>query len=271
VLRSPGAAWALVTALLIAAAGAVVGGLLLGWSVMVVQSPSMGTAAPIGTLVLVQRTDTTTLHRGDVISYRPPEGGTTYTHRIVRVVPGGFRTQGDINGAADPWLVRPTMVVGRAVALLPGAGWVVRLVPWLAIGVVVVWFASWPIRSVRLRSGSRLIGACAVVTGTLLVLRPVAGYSMLTTAPSPRGMLATVVSTGMLPVRIDASGGRSVRLAPGEVARLLMPADHAGHVQLSSTLSLDLAGWCGFGLLCALPLLGVLVFGLPSDDHSRPA
>lgn len=239
----------------------------LGWSVRVVQSPSMGRSAPVGTLVLSQRVEASALRVGDVVTYRPPGERVTYTHRIVDAVPGGVRTRGDINGAPDPWTVTPDMVVGRAAALVPGLGGVLRLAPWIAIGVVLVWFASWPVRSARLRSGVRLLGASAVVTGTMLVLRPVAGYTMLTTAPAPRGLLATVVSTGMLPVRIDASGGRSVRLEPGEVARLLLPADAAGHVQLGSGLALDLAGWCCLGLLCALPLLGVLVVGLPADDR----
>jgi signal peptidase I len=243
----------------------------LGWSLRVVESPSMGRTAPVGTLVLSQRVDSGALRVGDVITYRPPGEGVTYTHRIVSAVPGGFRTRGDINGAPDAWTVTPPMIVGRAAALLPGLGTVLRLAPWIAIGMVLVWFATWPIRSARARSSARLVGASVVVTGTLLVLRPVAGYTMLTTAPTPRGLLATVVSTGLLPVRVSPSGGRSVELEPGEVARVLLPADPTGHVQLGSVLCLDAVGWCCFAVLCALPLIGVLVVGLPTDDAAAPA
>jgi signal peptidase I len=265
-LRRSRAIHVVLAALLVVVSGGGVASMVLGWSIRIVESPSMGEAAPVGTLVIDRRTDPAALVDGDVITYRPPGGGTTYTHRIIEVSPEGFRTRGDINGASDAWLVTPSMVVGKAEILLPGIGWILRLAPWLAIGVVLVWFATWPLGSAPLRSGLRLTGTSAVVTGTLLVLRPIAGFTMLTTAPTAHGLLATVVSTGMLPVRVAVAGGRNAVLAPGEVGRLLMPASPSGHVSLTSALSLGAGGWLAAGLLCALPLIGVLALGLPSGE-----
>lgn len=253
---------ALVAPLLIAAG--------LGWRALVVRSPSMGRAAPVGSLVVVRPVAATELRVGDVITYRPPgERGTSYTHRIVEVDPTGFRTRGDINGAADPWTVTPQMLVGMVTVTVPGLGWILRVAPWLAIGAVVIWSATWPIRAAGTRAALRLAGFCATVTGTLLVLRPVAGYSVLTMAPADGGLLATVVSTGLLPVRVSAAGGGGATLPPGAMTRLLLPVSPDGHVQLASSLGLDAVGWCVLGLVCAMPLLGVLLVGLPAEETRR--
>ena len=239
-----------------------------GLRVFVVESPSMGTAAPVGSLVIGEAGSAASI--GDLITFQPPGSGSTpYTHRIVSSGAEGFRTRGDINGAADPWTVTPQMLVGVVTLTVPGLGWILRVAPWLAIGAVVIWSATWPIRAAGTRAALRLGGFCATVTGTLLVLRPVAGYSVLTMAPADGGLLATVVSTGLLPVRVTAAGGGGATLPPGAMTRLLLPASPDGHVQLASSLGLDAAGWCVLGLVCAMPLLGVLLVGLPAEETRR--
>lgn len=87
----------------------------LGGRWQVVATPSMGTAAPVGTLVLTVPADRVAV--GDIVTYHPPVANhpNSVTHRVISVEPdGGFRTRGDINGAVDPWTVRPSNLVGVA-------------------------------------------------------------------------------------------------------------------------------------------------------------
>ena len=93
-----------------------------------VLSGSMDPAIPTGSLLVVRPAATTDLRVGDIITFnRPGPSGTLVTHRIREVVdgPGGrsFVTQGDANGAPDPWLV-PGQGSGWRYALsVPYAGY----------------------------------------------------------------------------------------------------------------------------------------------------
>lgn len=261
----------LLTAAIAALAGVVLAA-VLGFAVFVVQSPSMGRAAPVGTLVLTERVDFRDLRTGDVVTYRA-SGSSTTTHRIVRRLPQGLQVRGDVNGAADAVLVRPGMVVGRAVLLAPGVGWLLRLLPWTAIGLVSVWLLTWPLRRSGARAGARVIGACASVALVVLLQRPLVAWSVLTQRSEGRGVVATLIPTGLLPVRFDATGGGSTVLSPGQKADLLLPADAIGRVGFTASPGLEAWGWAVLALVCLAPLLGVLVIGLPPRDGQlvRPA
>src|ERR1035437_2219119 len=68
-----------------------------GYRFFVVQTPSMGTAAPVGTLVAVHAE--TTYNVGDIVTYE--RKNRSYTHRIVEITDRGFITKGDINDATE--------------------------------------------------------------------------------------------------------------------------------------------------------------------------
>ncbi|RFA13148.1 hypothetical protein B7R22_14210 [Subtercola boreus] len=73
----------------------------------VVQTPSMGETAPVGTLILTTPTNGQ-VAVGDIITFRPPTSpGEVYTHGIIAIsADGAISTRGDINGATDPWQLR---------------------------------------------------------------------------------------------------------------------------------------------------------------------
>jgi hypothetical protein len=104
-----------------------------------VETPSMGTTAPVGTLLWVEHAEADDLHVGDVVSFHKPGGidGTVYSHRITELHEDGtFSTAGDLSGP-DAWTVQPTDVVGRVVHIWKGVGWLVQAVPVLLIGALV--------------------------------------------------------------------------------------------------------------------------------------
>src|SRR5205823_2708831 len=124
---------ALVAFVLATAAGAVVWS-VQGGSFYAVETASMGEAAPVGTLVIDR--PASRLQVGDLITFRPPGIGRIFTHRIVGFTEtGGIRTKGDINGAADSWTLPRTRVLGRVVTTVRYAGWVLRAIPILALGI----------------------------------------------------------------------------------------------------------------------------------------
>ncbi len=114
----------------------------------VVQTPSMGTTAPVGTLLLTTPVLLEDLHVGDVVSFHPSTTpDETYTHRVIAVDADGITTRGDINGAVDPWKTDQAHLVGEATTILPGFGWLAKGVPLLLAGLVIVMVLTRPIGS----------------------------------------------------------------------------------------------------------------------------
>ncbi|WP_309621070.1 S26 family signal peptidase [Salinibacterium sp.] len=236
----------------------------------IVESPSMGQAAPVGTLVLSTPVSIDTLSVGDIITFIPPATTEVYTHRIVKVDSDGLTTQGDINGATDPWVLGQPDIIGQATRVLPGVGWLLRSIPFLVIGGTVVWFLSGFLRTALRRSVARILGFSLVAAVTAFILRPFVGVAILELVTTQSGAEATVVSTGLMPIRVQAIGGTFVDLVSGQVGQLNIPGllDN-GSYQLGSTLNLSLLGWILFGLACATPLLWCLIVGLPPSDEKE--
>ena len=101
-----------------------------GYRLFVVQTPSMGTVAPVGTLVAVRAQ--ASYHVGDIVTYE--RDTRSYTHRIVDITNHGFITKGDINGATDALPVQPSEIVGLVTFHAPYVGFLVQGLPWLILG-----------------------------------------------------------------------------------------------------------------------------------------
>lgn len=262
-LLESAAAWALagVSAVILIVA---IGFLITGGRFFVVETPSMGTAAPVGSLVIDRPVDVTTRHVGDVVTYREPTNPTvTYTHRITQMNrDGSFHTRGDINGATDPWALTQHDVVGAPVLLVPYLGWVCKAAPILAIGGLLVWALTSTFTNPITRRSLRIAGACLTVSYAAFVLKALVNVVMITNTVTAGAVHATVVSTGILPTLVQAHGGDSVRLLDGQVGALtITKLTHNGIYQLVATTDLSWVGWLIVGLVCALPLLWCLKIG----------
>ncbi|GAB2984137.1 S26 family signal peptidase [Frigoribacterium salinisoli] len=231
----------------------------------VVETASMGRAAPVGTLVVTRPTTVATTAPGDVVSFRPAlEPGAVYTHRVTAVGADGLRTSGDSTGAVDPWAVTDADLLGRAVVLAPGLGWLLRAVPALALGGLALWGLGTRVRDRARRASLRLLGATVLVTATVAALRPLVGAEVLSTTMVDGTPTSVVVGTGLAPVRVavQAPDGDVVDLVSGAVGTLALPPSGA-RTELVTSLHLDGPGTVLLALVCALPLLWVLVVGLP--------
>lgn len=250
--------------LLCAAVGA---GFLTGLRWFVVETPSMGTAAPVGTLVITAPLATAP-HRGDVIAFIAPGVRRVYTHRVAAVdVSGGIRTKGDINAAPDPWTIDGSAVLGRAIALVPGAGFALRALPLLLLGGLLLTVVTLPVRRRDVRAASRVIGWHLVATAVLLHLQPLVQVVVIASEAATDGVRASVVSTGLLPIRlVSASGDVLARLVDGVPAAVTLPATSgasriAAVPDVGPTAQLLLIG------MAVLPSLVVLLIGLPRRER----
>jgi signal peptidase I len=262
----------LLAALLFALLVSAVGCWLFGGRWQDVESPSMGSAAPVGTLVLTRPADVPQLRVGDVITFRPPVRGLAlHTHRIVAINGDLITTRGDLNGTNDPWQVRQRDVVGVVVARLWGVGWLIKALPVLCIGLLVLFAGTLRWANTRWRAPVRVVGTAVVVCLAVLVYRPFLGMSVVSTT-SDRPGLATghVVSTGLLPIDVAAARGSRVVLTAGHLGAVSGPVERrSGRTRITARLHLSPGWWVAVLLLCGLPLFGVLVLGLPPAER-RP-
>jgi signal peptidase I len=243
---------------------------------MIVSTPSMGQAAPVGTLVLTRPTEVSHLHVGDVISFHPPGlANRTYTHRIISIGADGVHTRGDINGAADPWPLHNENIVGKVVGRWWGIGWLLRGLPIIVIGIAIVWAATRYYASDRWRVPLRIVGYAAVVSLAGFLVKPFVRVVVIASNGDSSGAHASIVSTGLLPIRVSASGGNSADLIAGQVGRVTAQANSSGRYHLDSGLHMGWPWWMVIILLCASPLLYSLVVGLsplpePADSDPEP-
>lgn len=240
------------------------------WFVM--RTPSMGTAAPVGALVLTSPTQLSSLRVGDIIAYHPPtDASETYTHRVVSVGPQGVRTRGDINGARDPWTLAQHDVIGRA-TVVPYVGWLLRALPLLLVGGGVIWgaTATWlpPLR----RGPVRMAGTSILFSVSAVLLKPFVNVVQLETQSTAHGAYIRMVSTGLLPIRLSAADGHG-QAAPvdlsraGTVAVAHFTGGHRGmQYELQTHLHLALWQWALLAVFSLSPLLWTLLVGFRASE-----
>jgi signal peptidase I len=241
---------------------------LAGGRWFIVETPSMGTVAPVGTLVLDTPVRAAQLHVGDIITFHPPTApGETYTHRIVAIAASGaISTRGDINGATDPGTLTQANLIGKTQVVIPLLGWLIRALPILVLGGLLVVFLVRFVGSRTTRAAYRISGFALVAAIAAFILRPFTNVIVLGTNATHAGATAMVVSTGILPIRVQAVGGGHVDLVDGQVGTLSVPQlASSAHYAFSSGLNLSFWGWIIAGLVCAAPLLWTLIVGLPAE------
>ncbi|MBN9620796.1 MAG: S26 family signal peptidase, partial [Actinobacteria bacterium] len=104
-----------------------------------VETPSMGTVAPVGTLLWVEPVHVDQLRVGDFVTFHPPgQPGVTYSHRVYRIYPDHTVQTKGVIPAPDPWRLTAADLVGRVTMRWWGMGWLVQAVPILVVGGLLV-------------------------------------------------------------------------------------------------------------------------------------
>lgn len=259
--------WGLGIAAFVALA-VILSGWVQGWRWFDVTTPSMGTAAPVGSLVITKPSSVAQLSPGEVIVFHNP-AGRTYSHRVVAVDGSVVTTKGDINGADDPWRTTDAELVGKAVAIAPNVGFLLRGIPWLMAGLILVQLAVRFVQP-RWRSQARFLLTVVVIDTVLLIVHPLVGLQAIAYRGTAEGLQATVVSTGIFPVSVTGAGGDYLALHQGEVGAVVSQAVE-GRASFTPGLALDWFWWLIVALVVLLPLLwSVLVgFVVPPEEPSQ--
>ncbi len=236
---------------------------LRGGGVLVMQTPSMGTVAPVGSFVLIHPIGDAPLHQGMIVAFRVPQTGVVYMHRVAAVLPDkSFRTRGDLDAADDGWVLTRSSIVGAPSLILPWLGWVLMGAPWglgmLVAGLLLAWLLP---RSARGAIRSLTFAGCLALP--LYKLRPLVRVTIATAGRTGHHLVANLVDSGILPLRVTLRSS-VLLLHPGHLGTISARA--AGQNQSMSMLqahaALPLWGWALFAGVLLTPIaIGVL--GLP--------
>lgn len=249
------------------------GAWLQGWRWFDVATPSMGTAAPVGSLVVTEPTRAADLKVGEIIVFSNP-AGKRYSHRVVGVEPA-VSTKGDLNGAVDPWPVTDANLVGRAATVVVNGGFVLRGVPWLVGGLLLVQLLVLVVQP-RWRSYARFLLTILVLDLVLIVVHPLVGVEAITYRDAPDGVEAYVVSTGIVPVSVAGQGGDRIVLAQGEAGSVVSQLVD-GKARFFPALDLSWPWWLFALLVILAPLVWSLTVGFrvpleePMDESGSAA
>lgn len=252
---------------------------LSGGSWREVQSPSMGTVAPVGSLLWVKPVTYADLRPGDFITFHPPgRPDETFSHRVLRIDPTGIVTKGEIPGP-DPWHLRSGDVVGKVTSVWWGVGWIVVAMPVLLIGGVVTALVRAAARD-RWRLPATIVLVSLTLTIAITWLRPFINAEQISFRQVGSGAVATYVGTGLLPVRLsaadpeEAAGPRgSVVMRDGEVGTVVVTkADPDGRLRVTLTAAIPYWWWAVVVGACFVPAVGAVVVGrpVPAQRRQRP-
>lgn len=201
--------------------------LVQGGRLYVVETASMGTRAPVGSLVVASPTTVSRLRVGDIVTVRPQGHDHVWTHAVMSIhADGTISTRGQISGP-DPWRISDEQLVGNA-HVVARVGWLVKAAPLLiACGLVI----ALAVRRARrdLRMPLTLIGATIALSIAVLVYQPFEGAEQLQLAAQDHGAVGTWVNTGLLPLHLrPLSGDPAQVIASGEVAHFRFVHPTAG-------------------------------------------
>lgn len=231
-----------------------------------VETPSMGTAMPVGTLVLTEPVRLGDVEVGDVITFHAPESGTVYTHRVVDASPAGLTTQGDVNDMPDSGTLGQGNLIGKVVWHADGLGWALKAVPLVLVGLALTWALSLLVPAHR-RRGVRLVGLSLSLAVANWLLHPWVGIQQMSQRvpeDGKPGLVFDVISTGLLPVRAEqVGGGASAVLRDGEVASMRLAPRADGAYDVTSALHLSWWGWALMVAFCLTPMLLSVLLGQP--------
>jgi signal peptidase I len=254
---------AIAAALLIAICVAALAWRGTGGRWFVVRTPSMGQAAPVGTLLLTRPTSESAVHVGDIITFHAPGSGLVYSHRVVAKTAAGIQTKGDINSSTDPWTLTNQDLIGQVTHRWWDVGWILRGLPLLLACLAFVWLLA-AFMARHWRSPVRIVGTALSFAITAAFLRPWVGLVRLGVTGDTHAATVRVVSTGILPVHaIAVDGGARVRLVDGQVGAVPVKTTATqGSYHIKTALSLTPWWWVAVIAICLLPVVWALLVGL---------
>ena len=235
-----------------------------------VRTASMGQAAPVGSLLLVKPVAMGQVEVGDLVTFRTPDSGKIYTHRVVERSGQTLHTKGDVNKIIDPWTTDQSHLMGRVSHIWPAAGFALRGLPLFLIVFGVVWLLS-TIVPAAWRQPARVAGVGLAFGVVCLLLQPWVGLDKVGVTGQNKEARLEAVSTGVLPVRAKVKHeAPSARIKSGQTTMIHVPTDGTRY-SVSAVPSLTGWWWALVALVCLGPLLWSLLMGATPNEKARHA
>jgi hypothetical protein len=242
---------------------------LTGGRWFVIQTPSMGQYAPVGTLVLTTVAGLTGLHKGSTIAFHPPTApAEVYFHRILSIGHGAIRTKGDINGTIDPWTLHAHDLVGGELVRFEGLGWIVEALPILLIGGLILQVITHFYVIGYWRFPVRVMGWSVLISLAAYIIRPFVRAVLLTQVVAHGAATSSLVPTGLFDLTAQAVRGSTTLLSPGEVGTVTtthVATNGLFEVQLAPDL--DLGAWLALAAVWLIPTLLCVIY---AARHPHP-
>jgi hypothetical protein len=219
-----------------------------------VETPSMGTVAPVGTLLWVKPVDFDSLRPGDFISFHPPGSTETYSHEVLARESDGRITTKGVLSSPDPWHLTADDVVGSVRMRWRGVGWLVAATPMLLVGGLLVVALVRVARS-RWKVPVALVLGAVALSVAISWYRPLVNAEQLSFAPAAGGGAdASYVGTGLLPMRLTAHDGPSVVMRSGEVGSVhVSKVDGRGKLRVTLAPAIPWWWWAVLVASCFVP------------------
>ncbi len=238
-----------------------------GGRFFVVSTPSMGRALPVGSLAITL--PDSKIVNGEVIAFRPPtQPGTVFTHRVVSGNPvEGWKTRGDLNSSNDPWLIRPRDVIGVVKLDLVDFGWLIRSIPFLAIGALLAG-CLYLILNRHHRHLSVVIGITGAVALYMYLFHPLVDATVMTYVDKGGVTRAAVVNWGILAAKFSVNGGISRIIRPGTVGVVAGGMRSHGRTYIFARAYLSTWQWVILIVLCIWPIGFLMTPEPPRAKHT---
>jgi hypothetical protein len=246
-----------VMVILLAVALAWGGWLVSGGRLFWVGSPSMGTVAPVGSLVAVHPLGAgKVLHVGEVIVFRPRLGlHETFIHRIYRILVGPrYMTKGILNPSPDPWTITRGQIVGTPAFIIPAIGWAYKLAAWLFLGSALLIVLSMLVRD-RARGWITILGPVGLVILPMLRYRVLMNSYLYGAKRDGHLLKVQLVDSGVLPVRFGLKHGSSAHAVPGQEVVVHGVLKQKSQLLVTGAATLPWWGWAIVALVCLTPFL----------------
>ncbi len=238
-----------------------------------VDSPSMGTQAPVGSLLWVAPVDPGDIAVGDLLSFRTQTArdAPPYTHLVSGIHADGTLATAGVLSGPDPWRVAPGDVVGRVERVWFGVGAVLQAVPLLVAFGVGTALVVWRVRP-DLRLPAAVFGAGLALSATIVVHQPLMGAHQLSFGEVDGGARARSVNTGLVPMQMQgqpAGGWDSMK--PGEVGTVMVTRpDPQGRYEVLMSPALPWWFWLALVSGCFAPAL-LSLLRRPGPREAAPA
>lgn len=240
-------------------------GFTQGYRMFIIQTPSMAEYAPVGTAVLSAPVEYGDIETDDMILFKPSGYEDTYFHRVESVTNEGLKTQGDLNGSVDPWVITEENIVGQELLRVQNLGFLLQVLPFFVVGGVVLHFITGKYSKKQYVFPHRVTGWSLLTTTAVLLSKPFFNVQLIEQALAEDNKTSVIkfVATGVFGVQGATFEGAAESSLPGQLVSVsTQHVDAEGFYVVNITPYLQGWDWVILGAYIFAPLLLCSLYAL---------